>query len=134
MATVELTPEAAEQAERLPKAVHDRVLALVERLRQWPTVSGVKALSGNLAGWYRLRDPQPARTWQAPAERRHDGEDRPGAERGGGRGERIESRHRAGRPAAFPGPLAALGSSPGPMPCPRGRVAAQSIPGRQEGI
>jgi mRNA-degrading endonuclease RelE of RelBE toxin-antitoxin system len=25
------------------------------RLRDWPTVSGAKALSGNLAGWYRIR-------------------------------------------------------------------------------
>jgi mRNA interferase RelE/StbE len=44
-----------EQAERLPKAIHDRVLALVERLEKWPAASGTKALSGNLAGWYRLR-------------------------------------------------------------------------------
>jgi mRNA interferase RelE/StbE len=55
MATVELTREAAEQAERLPKKVHDRVLALVRRLERWPDVSGVKRLSGNLAGWCRLR-------------------------------------------------------------------------------
>ena len=55
MATVELTPEAAEQVERLPPAIHERVLALVERLRKWPAVSGAKRLSGNLAGWYRLR-------------------------------------------------------------------------------
>lgn len=55
MATVELTPEAAEEAERLPKAIHDRVLALVQRLENWPAVSGAKRLSGNLAGWYRLR-------------------------------------------------------------------------------
>jgi mRNA-degrading endonuclease RelE of RelBE toxin-antitoxin system len=55
MATVELTPEAARQAERLPKAIHDRVLALAERLEKWPAVSGAKPLSGNLAGWYRLR-------------------------------------------------------------------------------
>ncbi len=55
MAIVELTPEAVEQAERLPKPIHNRVLMLVERLKNWPTVSGAKALSGNLAGWYRLR-------------------------------------------------------------------------------
>lgn len=55
MATVELTPKAAGQAERLPKRVHQRVLALIARLEDWPEVSGVKRLSGNLAGWCRLR-------------------------------------------------------------------------------
>ena len=55
MATVELTPEAAEQAERLPKVIHKRVLALVERLQDWPMVSGAKPLRGDLAGFYRLR-------------------------------------------------------------------------------
>ena len=35
--------------------MHGRVTALLERLQQWPDVSGVKPLSGNLAGWYRLR-------------------------------------------------------------------------------
>ena len=55
MADVTLTPEALEQAGRLPKPIHARVLALVERLKNWPEVSGAKALSGELAGWYRLR-------------------------------------------------------------------------------
>jgi mRNA interferase RelE/StbE len=55
VATVRLTPEAYKQAGRLPKAIHARVLKLVKRLENWPSVSGVKALSGNLAGWYRLR-------------------------------------------------------------------------------
>ena len=55
MATVELTPDAAEQVERLPRAIHDRVRALIRRLRSWPNVSGVKRLSGNLAGWSRIR-------------------------------------------------------------------------------
>jgi len=55
MATVKLTPEAAEQLDRLPKAIHERVLRLLERLGKWPNISGAKALSGNLAGWYRLR-------------------------------------------------------------------------------
>ena len=55
MATVELTPEAAEQLERLPKAIHDRVVRLFERLEDWPDVSGAKALRGALTGWYRLR-------------------------------------------------------------------------------
>ena len=55
MATVELTPEATKQLERLPKAVHARVIALLERLEHWPAVSGAKRLTGDLAGWYRLR-------------------------------------------------------------------------------
>jgi mRNA-degrading endonuclease RelE of RelBE toxin-antitoxin system len=28
---------------------------LFRRLAAWPSVSGVKALSGDLAGWYRVR-------------------------------------------------------------------------------
>lgn len=55
MATVKLTAEAFKQASRLPKAIHARVLALVERLKDWPEVSGARALRGELAGFYRLR-------------------------------------------------------------------------------
>ncbi len=55
MATVRMTIEAAEQLERLPEAIHARMNRLRERLEDWPAVSGVKRLSGNLAGWYRLR-------------------------------------------------------------------------------
>ena len=55
MATVKLTPEAARQLDRFPKTIHDRVIRLLERLEDWPAVSGAKPLSGNLAGWYRLR-------------------------------------------------------------------------------
>jgi mRNA-degrading endonuclease RelE of RelBE toxin-antitoxin system len=55
MATVSLTADATEQLDRLPKAIHRRVHRLLERLKNWPAVSGAKALSENLAGWYRLR-------------------------------------------------------------------------------
>ena len=55
MATVILAPEAAEQLERLPKAIHARMNRLRERLEDWPNVSGVKALTGELSGLYRLR-------------------------------------------------------------------------------
>lgn len=55
MVTVELTSEAAQQFERLPVPIRARVNRLRKRLERWPEVSGVKALSGNLAGWYRLR-------------------------------------------------------------------------------
>jgi mRNA interferase RelE/StbE len=55
VATVEFTTEAALQARRLPKKIRARLHSLFERLQKWPEVSGIKALSGNLAGWYRLR-------------------------------------------------------------------------------
>src|SRR5262245_27723252 len=32
-----------------------RLWKLIDRLRNWPAVSGAKALSGNLAGKYRMR-------------------------------------------------------------------------------
>ena len=55
MATVKLTAEADEQMVQLPKEIRERVLKMLKRLAAWPLVSGTKALSGNLAGWYRAR-------------------------------------------------------------------------------
>jgi mRNA interferase RelE/StbE len=55
MATVSLTPAAAEQLDRLPKAIHTRIDRLLARLRRWPAASGAKPLTANLAGWYRMR-------------------------------------------------------------------------------
>lgn len=55
MAIVRLTPEAREQLAKLPKTVKARVVKRLERLENWPDVSGVKALSGELAGYYRDR-------------------------------------------------------------------------------
>ena len=55
MATVKLTSGAAKQLDRLQEPIHGRVLKVLTRLENWPDVSGVKALSGNLAGWYRAR-------------------------------------------------------------------------------
>lgn len=55
MATVKLTSGAAKQLDRLQEPTHGRVLKVLKRLESWPGVSGVKALSGNLAGWYRAR-------------------------------------------------------------------------------
>ena len=49
-----LTPDAAQQLERLPRTIRARVLAFLERLQNWPEVSGAKSLTGDLAGWYRL--------------------------------------------------------------------------------
>jgi mRNA-degrading endonuclease RelE of RelBE toxin-antitoxin system len=55
MAEVRITPDALEQAESLNDPILTRVMGLVDRLRNWPQVSGAKPLSGNLAGHYRLR-------------------------------------------------------------------------------
>jgi len=52
---VRLTATAREQLERLPKSIRARMYHLLERLEQWPHVSGAKPLRGNLAGRYRLR-------------------------------------------------------------------------------
>lgn len=40
---------------RLPNKTRERIAKMLQRLEAWPTVSGVKALSGNLAGWHRAR-------------------------------------------------------------------------------
>jgi mRNA-degrading endonuclease RelE of RelBE toxin-antitoxin system len=55
MTSISLTPRAQRQIDRLPKAVRTRMLKLLERLRLWPEVSGVKPLSGALAGRFRMR-------------------------------------------------------------------------------
>jgi mRNA-degrading endonuclease RelE of RelBE toxin-antitoxin system len=55
MAKVTLTREAAEGLEDLPLVIHSRALSLLERLENWPAVSGAKPLTGPLAGRYRLR-------------------------------------------------------------------------------
>jgi mRNA-degrading endonuclease RelE of RelBE toxin-antitoxin system len=55
MVKVLITPEALEQSEALNEPILTRVLKLVERLHNWPQINGVKPLTGNLAGHYRLR-------------------------------------------------------------------------------
>ena len=55
MARVTLTRDAAQGLEDLPLLMHARVLSLLERLTNWPAVSGAKPLTGPLAGRYRLR-------------------------------------------------------------------------------
>lgn len=52
---VELTQDALEEFRALPGVIQKRVKKILVRLQDWPAVSGVKALSGNLAGWYRIR-------------------------------------------------------------------------------
>ncbi|HUY91186.1 MAG TPA: hypothetical protein VMV10_20780 [Pirellulales bacterium] len=55
MATVELTLEADAQFRALPRGIRPRVTRLLDRLEQWPEVSGAKPLSGKLAGRWRMR-------------------------------------------------------------------------------
>ena len=55
MVSVRLTPEAHKQFHALPRGIRPRVARLIGRLRNWPNVSGAKALSGELSGRYRLR-------------------------------------------------------------------------------
>jgi mRNA-degrading endonuclease RelE of RelBE toxin-antitoxin system len=52
---VVITPEALQQAGQLHEPILTRVLRLIERLHGWPAVSGVRALSGELAGHFRMR-------------------------------------------------------------------------------
>jgi mRNA interferase RelE/StbE len=54
-AAVAVTPEALEQVAALPKPVRELFKKVLQRLTQWPHVSGCKPLRGELAGWYRLR-------------------------------------------------------------------------------
>jgi mRNA-degrading endonuclease RelE of RelBE toxin-antitoxin system len=55
MPNVTLVYDAATQLGDLPKPIKARMVELLVRLADWPDVSGAKALSGNLAGHYRLR-------------------------------------------------------------------------------
>jgi mRNA-degrading endonuclease RelE of RelBE toxin-antitoxin system len=55
MADVLVTALAREQFETLPTVIKERVLTVFERLARWPSVSGAKALRGDLAGQYRIR-------------------------------------------------------------------------------
>ena len=50
-----LSRQAARDFDRLPRLIQVRMIGLIERLGDWPKVSGVKPLTGKLAGSYRLR-------------------------------------------------------------------------------
>jgi mRNA-degrading endonuclease RelE of RelBE toxin-antitoxin system len=52
---VEITPEALEQAMELQEPIYSRVMSIVERLENWPRVSGAKPLRGRLTGHFRMR-------------------------------------------------------------------------------
>jgi mRNA interferase RelE/StbE len=55
MAQVDITPDALDQFNNLPRVIRERVGKILIRLANWPEVSGAKALSGALVGWYRIR-------------------------------------------------------------------------------
>ena len=55
MAVVKLAVGAVKQFTALPRTIRERVQRIVNRLKKWPEVSGIKPLSGDLAGWYRMR-------------------------------------------------------------------------------
>jgi mRNA-degrading endonuclease RelE of RelBE toxin-antitoxin system len=55
MAVVVLTATARPDLDALPMAIHVRVLHILERLADWPNVSGAKALRGSLKGRFRVR-------------------------------------------------------------------------------
>ena len=50
-----MTNEATTGLARFPRPIQARVLGIFQRLEEWPGVSGVKPLSGRLAGRYRIR-------------------------------------------------------------------------------
>ena len=50
-----LAPDAQRDFDKLPVTIRARVLKILERLREWPEVSGARALSGDWADHYRIR-------------------------------------------------------------------------------
>jgi mRNA interferase RelE/StbE len=55
MAEVRLTKAAMEEVDQLLRVIRTRILTILERLKEWPEVSGAKPLRGELAGHYRMR-------------------------------------------------------------------------------
>jgi mRNA interferase RelE/StbE len=55
MTRVTLEAPANEQFLRLPPRIKNRVRGILERLQNWPAVSGAKPMRGGLAGRYRMR-------------------------------------------------------------------------------
>lgn len=52
---VAISEEAFAAIEALREPMHRRILAGLERLQDWPDVSGAKPLRGELKGCYRIR-------------------------------------------------------------------------------
>lgn len=55
MVEVILTHEAATELDATQEPIHARLIRILERLQNWPDVSGAKPLRGNLAGHWRMR-------------------------------------------------------------------------------
>ncbi len=55
MFAVRLTDEAKAQVKRLPMPIKLRLGKILDRLADWPNVSGVKPLRHELAGSFRIR-------------------------------------------------------------------------------
>ena len=53
--SVRITAEAYQQITVLPVSIHRRVMTVLKRLEQWPTVSGAKPLRRELKGCFRVR-------------------------------------------------------------------------------
>ena len=77
---VRITPEAYQQIAALPLSIHRRVLAVLERLKRWPAVSGAKPLRRQLKGCFRIRTgdwrviirPQRETVWVVAVDNRKD--------------------------------------------------------------
>jgi mRNA-degrading endonuclease RelE of RelBE toxin-antitoxin system len=55
MVKVEFTAEARRALEDIPLVIRLRCYGIIERLEQWPNVSGAKPLRGELKGCFRIR-------------------------------------------------------------------------------
>lgn len=55
MVRVELSETALADFAAVPLGMKGRVMAVIERLEKWPSVSGAKPLTHNLKGHYRVR-------------------------------------------------------------------------------
>lgn len=54
-ATVTITPAARIELDSVPLIIRNRIIRIMDRLGEWPAVSGAKPLRGNLHGSYRIR-------------------------------------------------------------------------------
>lgn len=52
---IRVVPKAQEEIDDLAPTIHGRVIEVIERLENWPDVSGVKRLTGGWAGFSRIR-------------------------------------------------------------------------------
>jgi mRNA interferase RelE/StbE len=55
MADVSITDEARVELERTPLPIQNRAIHVLERLANWPHISGARPLRGKLKGNFRIR-------------------------------------------------------------------------------